>query len=91
VSEVFPLEMRAVAISIFYAVGTGLGGFVAPALLGALIGSGSRDNVFLGYAGAAILMILGALAAAWLGVRAERKPLEEVAEPLCAVKRDGLY
>jgi MFS family permease len=91
VSEVFPLEMRAVAISIFYAVGTGLGGFVAPALLGALIGSGSRDNVFLGYAGAAILMILGALAAAWLGVRAERKPLEEVAEPLCAVKGDGLY
>jgi hypothetical protein len=83
--------MRAVAISIFYAVGTGLGGFAAPALLGALIGSGSRDSVFLGYAGAAILMILGALAAALLGVNAERKPLEEVAIPLCAAEKDGLY
>jgi MFS family permease len=84
VSEVFPLEMRAVAISLFYAVGTGLGGFIAPALLGALIGSGSRDSVFAGYAGAGLLMLIGALAAAVLGVRAERKPLEEVAPPLCA-------
>ena len=91
VSEVFPLEMRAVAISIFYAIGTGLGGFAAPALLGALIGSGSRESVFLGYAGAGILMILGALAAALLGVDAERKPLEEVARPLCAAEKDGLY
>lgn len=85
VSEVFPLEMRAVAISIFYAVGTGLGGFVAPALLGALIGSGSREAVFLGYAGAAGLMILGGAVALWLGVDAERKPLETVAPPLSAV------
>ena len=50
VSEVFPLEMRAIAISIFYAVGTGIGGFAAPALFGALIESGSRANVFVGYA-----------------------------------------
>jgi MFS family permease len=85
VSEVFPLEMRAVSISIFYAVGTGLGGFAAPALLGALIGSGSRESVFLGYAGAGMLMLLGALAAWLLGVDAERKPLETVAPPLCAL------
>ena len=50
VSEVFPLEMRALAISIFYAVGTGVGGFAAPALFGALIETGSRANVFVGYA-----------------------------------------
>jgi MFS family permease len=85
VSEVFPLEMRAVAISIFYAIGTGIGGFIAPALLGALIGSGDRDNVFAGYVAAGVLMGLGALAAAVLGVNAERKPLESVARPLCAL------
>ncbi|MBI1942216.1 MAG: MFS transporter [Betaproteobacteria bacterium] len=84
VSEVFPLEMRAIAISIFYAIGTGIGGFAAPALLGTLIGTGSRDAVFLGYALAGALMCLGALAAALLGVDAERKPLEAVARPLSA-------
>ena len=82
VSEVFPLEMRAVAISIFYAVGTAAGGFAAPAVLGALIGTGSRESVFLGYAGAGALMGLGALAAVFLCVDAERKPLEAVARPL---------
>jgi MFS family permease len=85
VSEVFPLEMRAVAISIFYAVGTAVGGFVGPALYGALIDKGSRGALFLGYAGAAGLMCLGALVAAFLGVDAERKPLESVARPLSSV------
>ena len=83
-SEVFPLEMRAISISIFYAIGTGIGGFAAPALLGTLIGTGSRDAVFLGYAAAGALMCLGALAAAILGVDAERRPLEAVARPLSA-------
>ncbi|MEW6691122.1 MAG: MFS transporter [Pseudomonadota bacterium] len=82
VSEIFPLEMRAISIAIFYAIGTAAGGFAAPALLGTLIGTGSREAVFLGYAGAAALMGLGALAAALLGVDAERKPLETVARPL---------
>lgn len=82
VSEVFPLEMRALAISIFYAVGTGVGGFAAPALFGALIETGSRINVFGGYAVGALL-VLGAAAVAWRwAVDAERKPLEEVAPPL---------
>jgi MFS family permease len=85
VSEVFPLEMRAVAISLFYAFGTGIGGFAAPAILGALIGSGSREAVFLGYAGAGVLMLLGALAALRLCVDAECKPLEAVAPPLSAI------
>ncbi|MFI4930609.1 MAG: MFS transporter, partial [Burkholderiales bacterium] len=66
VSEVFPLEMRALAISIFYAVGTGVGGFAAPALFGALIETGSRSNVFIGYAiGAALVLMAAAIAWRW--------------------------
>ena len=82
VSEIFPVEMRAVAISLFYAVGTGLGGFVGPPLYGAIIESGSRGALFAAYAFAATLMCAAALIALWLGVDAERKPLEEVARPL---------
>jgi len=77
--------MRAVAISIFYAIGTGIGGFIGPALYGTLIGTGSRDAVFVGYAVAGLLMAGAAVVAAWLGVDAERKPLESVARPLSAV------
>ena len=82
VSEVFPLEMRAMAISIFYAVGTGAGGFVAPALFGALIETGSRGAVAVGYAIGAALVIVAGLLALRYAVDAERKPLEEVAPPL---------
>ena len=82
VSEVFPLEMRALSISIFYAVGTGVGGFAAPALFGALIETGSRANVFQGYAIGAALVLAAAVIAWRYGVDAERKPLEEVAPPL---------
>jgi MFS family permease len=82
VSEVFPLEMRAFAISLFYAVGTGAGGFIAPAVLGALIETQSRTAVFAGYAAGAAL-VLAAAAVAWrFGVDAERKPLEEIAPPM---------
>lgn len=82
VSEVFPLEMRAIAISIFYAVGTAVGGFAAPALFGLLIETGSRANVFAGYVTGAVLVLAAALVALRWGVDAERKPLEEVAPPL---------
>ena len=85
VSETFPIEMRAVAIAIFYAVGTGLGGVAAPFLFGALIDTGSRDAVFAGYLLGAILMIAAGVIQAIFGVAAERKCLEEVARPLCAV------
>jgi MFS family permease len=84
VSEVFPLEIRAVSISIFYAVGTGLGAFLTPALFGALVDSGSRDMLFAGYALAAVLMCAAAAVALVAGVDAERKPLETVAAPLSA-------
>jgi MFS family permease len=85
VSEVFPLEMRAISISIFYAVGTGIGGFAAPAFFGALIASGSRVNVFMGYAVGAALVIIAAAIAWRHAVDAERKPLELIAPPLGAV------
>jgi MFS family permease len=85
VSEIFPLEMRAMAISIFYAIGTGVGGFVGPALYGVLIETGSRDALFAGYAFAGVLMCAAAVVAAVLGVDAERRSLEAVARPLSAV------
>jgi MFS family permease len=84
VSEVFPLEMRAAAISIFYSIGTGVGGFLGPALYGRLIETGSRDALFAGYAAAGVLMGLAAVVAWLIGVDAERKPLETVARPLSA-------
>ena len=82
VSETFPLEIRALAIAIFYAVGTGIGGVAGPVVFGLLIESGSRPTVFGGYLFAAILMLVAAVVALRYGVAAERKPLEEVARPL---------
>jgi MFS family permease len=86
VSEVFPLEIRAMAIAVFYAVGTGVGGLVAPALFGALIASGSRVSLFWGYAFGAALMLGGAAVAWKLGVKAEGRSLEEIALPLSALE-----
>lgn len=83
-SEVFPLEMRALAISVFYAVGTGTGGFIAPVLFGTLIETGSRGAVAVGYAiGAALVIVAGVLALRF-GVDAERRALEDIAPPLGA-------
>jgi MFS family permease len=82
VSETFPLEIRALAIAIFYAVGTGIGGIAGPLLFGALIETGSRASVFSGYLLGAALMLAAAVVAALWGVAAERKPLESVARPL---------
>jgi MFS family permease len=79
VSEVFPLEMRGFAIAVFYAVGTGTGGFVAPLLFGWLVSTGSKDAVAAGYALGAVLVIVAGLMALRFGVDAERKPLEDVA------------
>ena len=84
VSETFPIEVRALAIAVFYAIGTGIGGVAAPYVFGWLIESGSRDSVFLGYVFAAALMLAAALVAALFAVQAERRPLEDVARPLSA-------
>jgi len=86
VSETFPLEIRALAIALFYAIGTGIGGVAGPALFGVLIESGSRNSVFAGYLFGSILMV-GAAVLAWrLCVPSERKPLEQVARPLAAIE-----
>ncbi len=82
VSETFPLEVRALAIAFFYAIGTGIGGVAGPWLFGLLIDTGSRWSVFGGYLFGAVLMIAAALVAARFAVAAERKPLESVARPL---------
>jgi MFS family permease len=80
VSELFPVELRGMAIAVFYAVGTGVGGLVAPALFGALVQTGDRASVFAAYVVSAALMVSGGVAAAVLGVRAEGKSLEQIAE-----------
>ena len=81
-SETFPLEIRALAIAVFYAVGTGVGGVAGPMLFGALIDTGSRTSLFGGYLlGAALMIAAAAIGAVW-GVAAERKSLEDVARPL---------
>lgn len=82
VGECFPLEARAIIISLFYAFGTLLGGVGGPALFGALIETGERVQILKGYLLGGGLMVLAAGVEAALGVSAERKPLEEVAEPL---------
>ncbi|MDE2380394.1 MFS transporter, partial [Bradyrhizobium sp.] len=82
VSETFPLEVRALAIAVFYAVGTGIGGVIGPALFGVLIDTGSRVSVFAGYLLGSVLMIAAAIVAWRYAVASERKSLEQVARPL---------
>jgi MFS family permease len=82
VSETFPLEIRALAIAFFYAIGTGIGGVAGPWLFGQLIDTGSRWSVFGGYLLGSLLMVLAAAIAARWAVAAERQPLEAVARPL---------
>ena len=85
VSETFPLEIRALAIALFYAVGTLLGGVIAPALFGWLIESGERSYIVWGYLFAAALMLGGAAVELAIGVKAERRSLEDIATPLSRV------
>src|SRR5580692_3615473 len=82
VSEIFPLEIRALAIAFFYAIGTGIGGIAGPLLFGMLISTGSRGSVALGYVLGAILMAAAAVVQARWGIAAERKSLEAVSRPL---------
>jgi MFS family permease len=86
VSETFPVEIRALAIAVFYALGTAIGGAGAPFLLGSLIETGSRWSVFAGYLLGSALMIFAAIVEVVWGIAAERKPLEEVAEPLSSAE-----
>jgi MFS family permease len=86
VSETFPLEVRALAIALFYAIGTGIGGVAGPALFGALIDTGSRTSVFAGYLFGSALMVVAAVVAWRYAIAAERKSLESVARPLAFVE-----
>ena len=85
VSETFPLEIRALAIAFFYAIGTGIGGTIGPWLFGLMIETGSRDSVLSGYLLGGVLMLIAAVIAAVWGVAAERKPLESVSPPLASI------
>jgi MFS family permease len=82
VGEVFPLEIRALTIAIFYSIGTGIGGAAGPWLFGALIGTGERHLIAAGYLLGSLLMLSAAALTFKLGIAVERKPLEEVASPL---------
>jgi MFS family permease len=82
VGETFPLEIRAMAIAVFYAVGTGVGGVLSPWLFGALIGTGERMPLLVGYALGGALMIGAAVVERLWGVAAEGQPLESVSRPL---------
>ena len=85
VSEIFPLEIRGMAIAVFYAAGTLVGGVGAPALYGALIGAGSHEPLFWGYVGGGVLMVAAAGVEALIGVKAEGQSLEAIAKPLSAI------
>ncbi|MCE0539607.1 MFS transporter [Kineosporia rhizophila] len=85
VSEIFPMETRAMAIAFFYAVGTGLGGIIGPLLFGRLVETESFSSVALGYYLGAGLMMVAGLMEWWLGVDAENRNLEDIASPLSSV------
>ena len=89
VSEIFPMETRALAIAFFYALGTAAGGIAGPLLFGSLIYTGERMPVAIGFLIAAAVMSLGGVAELVFGVRAEGRELEDLAAPLTAQEDDG--
>lgn len=80
ISEVFPVEVRAMAISVFYAIGTGAGGLIGPTLFGVLIQTGQRENLVYGYLLGSALMIAAAIVEGLWGIDTEGKSLEEISE-----------
>lgn len=84
VSEIFPMETRALAIAFFYAVGTAIGGITGPLLFGQLIGSGERGLVAVAFLIGAVVMAVGGLVELAWGVKAEGRQLEDIAAPLTA-------
>jgi MFS family permease len=84
VSEIFPMETRALAIAFFYAVGTGIGGIVGPLLFGNLIASNNRHEVAVAFYIGAAVMAIGGVVELLFGVKAEQQALEDIAKPLTA-------
>ena len=89
VSEIFPMETRALAIAFFYAIGTAAGGITGPLLFGHLIDSGDASNVAIGFFIGAVVMALGGIAELVFGVRAENAALEDIATPLSVTDESG--
>jgi MFS family permease len=89
VSEVFPMETRALAIAFFYAIGTATGGIIGPVLFGRFIHSGDADQIALGFFIGAAAMALGGIAELLFGVRAEQQSLENIARPLTAEEAEA--
>jgi MFS family permease len=89
VSEVFPMETRALCIAVFYAIGTGIGGVIGPQVFSRMINTGSYQQVFLALGLGAVMMILGGIAELLFGVKAERRSLESLARPLTATATRG--
>ena len=89
VSEIFPMETRALAIAFFYAIGTAAGGISGPLLFGNLIASGQRDQVELAFFIGAAVMAVGGIAELFFGVRPSRTQLEDIAKPLTAEDAEG--
>ncbi|MGH7922149.1 MAG: MFS transporter, partial [Candidatus Dormibacteraceae bacterium] len=85
-SEIFPVELRGSAISVFFSIGQLIGGVVAPPIFGALMDSPSRTPLMFGFILGGVLMIIGAIVEFTLGIDAEGKALEDVATPLTAVE-----
>ncbi len=83
-SEVFPLEIRALSIAFFYAISTAFGGITGPVIFGLLIGSGDPGTLYYGYLVGAALMIGAGVIEWWLGVDAEQESLESIATPVSA-------
>ncbi|MDX6640459.1 MAG: hypothetical protein QOF12_1470 [Solirubrobacteraceae bacterium] len=84
VSEIFPMETRALAIAFFYAVGTAIGGITGPLVFGHLISSGKTDELAYGFIAGAVVMAIGGIAELFFGVRAEGRSLEDIAKPMTA-------
>ncbi|MEV4317715.1 MFS transporter [Actinocrispum sp. NPDC049592] len=87
VSEIFPMETRGLAIALFYAVGTAVGGITGPLLFGEFIHSGQISQVSLGFLIGAVIMALASVAELLWGVNAEGKSLERIARPLTALTK----
>ncbi|MGW4301872.1 MFS transporter [Streptomyces sp. NPDC004646] len=89
VSEIFPMETRAMSIAFFYALGTAAGGISGPLLFADLTATGHVGDTVLAFQIGAALMCVAGLVAAALAVNAERRGLEDVAAPLTAVGGGG--
>ena len=89
VSEIFPMETRALAIAFFYAIGTAIGGISGPLLFSRLIGSGEVSTAAIGFFIGAAIMAIGGIVELFLGVEAERRSLEDIAKPLSAEEAEG--